>query len=407
MADQLTEDLASLKIDRDASPRRGGLVLRVAVSIAVVGGLIAGGVVAWPYVEARLFKTEVQTTEILAISPSQAATLLTSTGYVVPQTHTKVAAKISGRLSRVLVDQGDIVVVGQPLAELDAIDVRSAIASARARVFAASARVASAHANVAEVDQQIDRTRVLVEHGASPRSALQDLQARSAALRAGAGAAQAEVRAVQAEVEALRVGEREMTILAPIAGTVVTEPAEIGEMVSPMVPILELADMASLVVEIDVPEARLGMVRAGTPCEIVLEAFPGRRLRGEVLELGHRVNRQKATVPVKVRFVDATEGVLPDMSARVSFLTERLSETQLRAASRTIVPADAVVERSSRKVVFEILTGGEVKMRRVTLGERTDDGFVLVDGPDPGTRLVRNPPATLADGQAVSTAEDE
>jgi hypothetical protein len=110
---------------------------------------------------------------------------------------------------------------------------------------------------------------------------------------------------------------------------------------------------------------------------------------------------------VKVRFVDPSEGVLPDMSARVSFLTEELTEEQLRAASRTIVPADAVVERGGRKVVFEIEPGGEVQQRRVTLGEQTDDGFVLVDGPEPGTRLVRNPPATLADGQSVSTAEDE
>ena len=212
---------------------------------------------------------------------------------------------------------------------------------------------------------------------------------------------------MQAEVDALRVGQMQMTITAPIAGTILDEPAEIGEMASPQMPILEIADMTSLVVEIDVPEARLSIVQVDTPCEIVLDAFPGRRFRGQVLEIGRRVNRQKATVPVKVRFVDATEGVLPDMSARVSFLTEELSEEQLRAASRTIVPADAVVERGGRKVVFEIERGGEVRMRRVSLGERTDDGFVLVDGPEPGTRLVRNPPATLADGQSVQTAEDE
>lgn len=407
MTDQLSEDLSSLKIDRDAGPRRGGVVLRIVVALVVVAALAGGAVLGWPYAEARLFKTEVQTTEVASISPAQAATLLTSTGYVVPQTHTKVAAKVAGRLSRVLVRQGDVVIVGQQLAELDAVDVQSAIASARARVLAASARVASAHANVAELDQQIERTRTLVTGGAAPRSSLQDLEARAASLRAGATAAQAEVRAVQAEVDALRVGEREMSILAPIAGTVLDAPAEVGEMVGPIAPILELADMASLVVEIDVPEARLSMVRVGTPCEIVLEAFPGRRLRGEVLELGRRVNRQKATVPVKVRFVDPSEGVLPDMSARVSFLTAQLSEAQLRAASRTIVPADAVVERGGRRVVFEIESGGAVRQRRVTLGERTDEGFVLVDGPDPGTRLVRNAPATLADGQSVSTAEDE
>ena len=80
--------------------------------LVLLAAVAAGGVAAWPYLEARLFKTEVQTTEVLSISPAQAATLLTSTGYVVPQRHTKVAAKLERRLARVLVHQGDVVTVG-------------------------------------------------------------------------------------------------------------------------------------------------------------------------------------------------------------------------------------------------------------------------------------------------------
>ena len=112
MADQLTEDLTSLKIDRDSGPRRGGSLVRIVVVLVLLAAVAAGGVAAWPYLEARLFKTEVQTTEVLSISPAQAATLLTSTGYVVPQRHTKVAAKLERRLARVLVHQGDVVTVG-------------------------------------------------------------------------------------------------------------------------------------------------------------------------------------------------------------------------------------------------------------------------------------------------------
>jgi RND family efflux transporter MFP subunit len=408
VSEQLSEDLASLKIDRDSGrPSRFGPLVRVLVIVGIVAALGVGAFLAWPYLEAQLFKTEVETTEILSLSPAQAATQLTSTGYVVPEVHTKVAAKIAGRISRVHVARGDVVTQGQTLIDLDPTDARIAIAAARARVAAASARVSSARAALAEVEQQLERTRTLAAAGASPRSTLEDLEARATSMRAAANAAQAEVRVMQAEVDALEANQNEMTIVAPIAGTVIDEPAEVGEMVGPQLAVLEIADMSTLVVEIDVPEGRLSLVRVGNPCEIVLDAFPGERFRGEVQEIARRVNRQKATVPVEVRFVDLNEGVLPDMSARVSFLSEALSEEQLRAASRTIVPADAVVERDGRDVVFEIERGGKVNVRRVTLGEETDDGFVLVDGPEPGTRLVRNPPDTLADGQSVQTEDDE
>src|SRR5688500_9906139 len=111
VADQLTEDLASLKIDRDA-PRKSSAIVRIFVVLAILGGLAAGAYYAWPYAEAQLFKTEVQTTEVLSISPAQAAAQLTSTGYVVPQVHTKVAARTIGRISKVHVRQGDVVTEG-------------------------------------------------------------------------------------------------------------------------------------------------------------------------------------------------------------------------------------------------------------------------------------------------------
>jgi HlyD family secretion protein len=61
--------------------------------------------------------------------------------------------------------------------------------------------------------------------------------------------------------------------------------------------------MTSLVVEVDVPEARLSQVAVDGPCEIVLDAYPTRRYRGAVKQIGRRIDRSEATVPVKIRFV--------------------------------------------------------------------------------------------------------
>jgi multidrug efflux pump subunit AcrA (membrane-fusion protein) len=153
-------------------------------------------------------------------------------------------------------------------------------------------------------------------------------------------------------------------------------------------------------VETDVPEARLHMVKPGSPCEITLEAFPGKRYRGEAVEISPRVSRAKATVEVKVKFIDAADEVLPDMSARVSFLTKELDAAAMQEKPKVLVPASALVDRGGAKVVYAI-DGERVRIRPVTLGEPLPGGFELVQGPAVGTRLVAEPSAELVDGQEV------
>ncbi|HEU4533817.1 MAG TPA: efflux RND transporter periplasmic adaptor subunit, partial [Polyangiaceae bacterium] len=302
----------------------------------------------------------------------------------------------------VAVREGDEVRRGQVLFELDALDQQSLVATARARAAAATARAAAAAAAADEVEQQWRRNRELVAQGAVAKSTGDDLEARLRAMRAAAEAANVEAGAVAADVRARSETLRHFRVLAPIDGRVVGKPAEIGEVVRPDAqgPLLQLVDFASLLVEVDVPEARLGLVKAGAPVEIVLDAYPDRRLRGEVAEITPRVNRAKATVAVKAKFRDRAEGVLPEMAARVGFLSKPLDEAALAQAPKQVVPGAAVVDRRGGKVVF-VVEDGRVREAAVTLGPPLGDGFELRSGPAPGARLVRNPPATMAEGHAV------
>jgi hypothetical protein len=111
------------------------------------------------------------------------------------------------------------------------------------------------------------------------------------------------------------------------------------------------------------------------------------------------LNRAKASATVKVRFLDRDDTILPEMAARVSFLDAPLDVAKLAEPPKKVVPAAAVVDRIGAKVVF-VADGGKVHMTPVTLGKPFGDGFELLDGPAPGTKLVADPPATLADGQS-------
>jgi HlyD family secretion protein len=399
MDDRVTSDLASLRIDRQERPRSSGKALRWMAGLVLVGALgFAGWKVALPAIEARVFQTEVTLTEIAVVSPAQAQVQLTSTGYVVPQVGADIASKVLGRVTRVHIKEGDKVKAVQVLIDLDPSDQRSLVASAQARVAGSRARVATARAQLAEIVLQRDREKRLADTGAVSQATADDLTARVTSLQEQVKAAEADVAASQAEVNALGVNLDNFTIRALIDGTVMAFLTQPGDVLSPGVAVSKVDDFASILVETDVPEARLQRAKVGAPCEIVLDAYPDKRWRGEVASILPTLNRAKASATVKVRFLDRDDTILPEMAARVSFLDAPLDAAKLAEPPKKVVPGTAVVDRTGAQVVF-VADGGKVRMTPVTLGKRFGDGFELVDGLAPGTKLVANPPETLADGQ--------
>ena len=407
MADQLSSDLAALRIDRQSPPRRGNLLARVLWVVAALGAAAAAYKLGVPYLEAKIFKPEVEVTEIAVISPAQASVELTSTGYIVAQVTSKVAPKVMGKVSKSNVREGMVVKEGDILFEIDPADQRASIASASSQTAVARARAQTARANLNEARQQLERAEALARDGIGPKSAADDLKGRIASLEEMVKAADAEARAQGAVVGALNVTLESFTLRAPIGGTVVNKPPEIGEFVGPQpagiaadMGGVEIADFSSMMVETDVPEQRLSQVKIGGPAEIVLDAYPSKRYRGKAMEVTPRVNRTKATVTVKVAFVDDREGVLPDMAARVSFLSSELDKAELKAPPKTIIPGEAVTTRNGAKVAF-VLEDGRLRLVPIELGPSFGSGFELKRGPPPGTRLVKTPAETLVDGQSV------
>ncbi|HVJ15601.1 MAG TPA: efflux RND transporter periplasmic adaptor subunit, partial [Polyangiaceae bacterium] len=400
---------SALKIDRSAPARRGGggALKTIVVVLLVAAAAGAGWTYGKPYLEAQLFKTEIEVTEVASVSPAQATVELTSTGYVIPQSLSKVAPKVAGKVAKLFVKQGDKVKAGDVLFEIDPSDQKATIATAASQAAAAKARAQTARAQLAEAEQQLQRADQLAREGLGPKSAADDLKARVTSMKEGVNAADADARAAGALISAMNVNLGSFTLKAPISGTIVNKPPEVGEFVGPQpagiaadMGGVEIADFDSMMVETDVPEQRLGQVKLGGPAEIVLDAYPTKRYRGKAVEIIPKVNRSKATVPVKVAFVDDREGALPEMSARVSFLTAELDAEALKAPPKIIVPGSAVASRGGTKVVF-VLQDGQARMRSVRIGPAFGSGFELLEGPAPGTRLIKNPPAELADGQRV------
>jgi RND family efflux transporter MFP subunit len=185
---------------------------------------------------------------------------------------------------------------------------------------------------------------------------------------------------------------------------ILTKNANVGDNITPFSSaadtkgaVVTMADMDTLEVEADVSESSLAKIAVGQPAEIQLDAFPSLRMEGVVSRMVPTVDRSKATLMVKLRFLDRDPRVLPDMSARVAFLARPLrpdEKTPLPA-----LPAAAVASRDGKPVVF-VIRDGKVRAAQVTVGRRIGE-LVAVGGVNAGDKVVLHPDARLADGAAV------
>lgn len=412
--DRLADELASLRLQRDDPPPRRdragsgrrSAVPGWAIGLVIAAALAIGGFFVFREGHGRMFPEEVELGAVSLMSPALSDITLVATGYVQARQKATVAPKVIGRVAKLHVDEGDEVKAGQLVAELESADAQAQLAQVRADVQAARAKVERARADVADVQAKLAREEALSKSGAGTQSALDDARARANTMRAMLTAAEADVRAVEARLQAAQVALENTKVRSPFDGTVVRKLSEIGEVVGATaattgaVGVVTIASLGNLEVHADVSESQIGKVKAGTPAEILLDAFPDRRFRAEVSEIRQTVDRAKASVTVKVRFLDDTAGVIPDMAAKVSFLQKALDAEALKAAPKVVVPGDAVVARSGRKVVF-VVEENRAREVAVTVGPAAGAVVELVSGPSPGTRVIRRPSDQVRAGTAI------
>ena len=141
------------------------------------------------------------------------------------------------------------------------------------------------------------------------------------------------------------------------------------------------------------------IVSVGQPVELQLDAFPDLRLLGKLSRIVPTVDRSKATVLVKIEFIEKDKRVLPDMSAKVSFLQRELKAEERKPV--TAVQQAAITKRDGRDVLFVIDDKNIVKQTEITVAGKVGD-LVQVSATKPGDKVVLNPSEKLKDGGVVA-----
>ena len=399
------EDLSKLKIDRSAKtlPRtrwRKGLYWGGAAILLALSGLYAGGVIS-P-------SASVQVVTVSQVYPSQTFTLLNASGYVVPQRKAAVASKITGRLVSLMVEEGNQIKQGQIIARLENDDTLASRDQALANRKVAEANLAEAKAELSIATLTYGRNKRLLERQIVSKSEYDNAEARYKRAQAAVAAAKAAIGASTAVLRGATVALDYSLIRAPFDAVVLTKNADIGDIVTPLgaatnakAAVVTIADMHSLQVEADVSESNLGLIKSGQPCEIQLDAIPDTRFEGVVHMIVPTADRSKASVMVKIRFLQPDPRILPEMSAKVAFLSRPVKEAEQRR--RTAVHHLALVKRGKQQSLF-ILQEDHVKETVVLTGETFGDMIEILSGAKAGDRVVMKPDQ-LKNGAKIKIAE--
>ena len=351
----------------------------------------------------------VQITTVTWVYPSQTMAEFNASGYVVAQRRASVASKATGRLERLAVQEGSQVRQGDILAELENGDVKAEYAQAAAQLAAARADLVKAETEKRTAERNFRRYQNLWEQKVIPQAEFETTEDQYTRTRAGVDAVKANIRALEAASNRASLLIEYTAIRAPFDGVVLTKNADVGEVVAPFgssinakAAVVTMADLTSLMVQADVSESFLPRVHVGQGCEIQLDALPDSRFPGTVDTIVPTADRAKGTVMVKVAFDHLDPRILPEMSARVAFLTRPLSEQErlpFLGAHR-----EALIHRNGSQGLYQIVND-RAQWIAAPVAEFKGDYVVLAGLLKEGEQIVLKPPPSLNPGDRVKVAE--
>jgi RND family efflux transporter MFP subunit len=373
-------DLSGLRIDREAPPDRGRWIFPAVATIVVIA-------VAVVLIRARgtgalaLRPTEVAVTRAALVTPVQASTVLTASGYIVARAKAEISPKSVGRIAWMNLEEGQKVRKGELVARLESQELS-------AQKQQAVAQKQQYVAQLENAKQELARARSLWNEQVGARQQYDTWSSNVKALEAQVGTADSQIRYF---AELIKNAE----IYAPIDGVVTVKKAFVGETVAPQgfggagsagATFAVIVDLASLEMEADINEQNLGKLSLGQPAEVALDAYPDRPYKARLRQIVPTADRQKGSVKVKVELLDKDAKVLPEMSARVVFINPE-AKVDAKAQAKVMVPASSVVEVDGAKGVL-LVTEEKAVFKALELAPAAGPQQQVVSGLAGGEEIV-------------------
>ena len=392
---------------------------------------------------------EISTVKVTLMKPPVIGeSILTASGYVVPNHPILLSPKITGRVEWIGIDKGSLVKKGQELVRIEQSEYISQVNQAKARLASTKARLAELKNGAREEEKQISKATLsqaksksnnlevtyhrmekLFQDGAVSkesvdnastqwmmakdelRSAEQNvLMLNNGTRKEQIDQAAAEVMSAEAALNYAQTQLGDTIIKAPSDGTILERLIEVGEIVTntnfggtrgARSSLLSIANLKDLQIEIDLNEADFSKIVMHQPATIALEAYPDYLYKGTVVEIAPEANRQKATVQIKVQVLNPDEKIRPEMNAKVSFLNDVPPE-QSTVQSRIYVPSTALFSDGNKKDFYVyVVVDNRLKKTPIVRGNETEYGVEILKGLQENQTLALKGTLTYKDGLKI------
>jgi RND family efflux transporter MFP subunit len=306
---------------------------------------------------------------VVAVGSETAVRTITAVGAFEPVARVLVAAQTEGVVTAVHVREGDRVVSGQLVVELDAREIRAELAEARA--------------NLDEANASWKRVESLHDTGLAPA---QELDAATAALRVS-----------QARIDALETRLSFTRLTAPVSGVVTDRRVEVGNLASPREPLVELAAGDGLLLRVPVSELEVVHLHTGDVETVTVDALPELRLEGRIERIFPAADSVSRQVTVEVKVNQAPPAVRYGFLGRAHLVLDRIGDA-------LVVPEPAIQRGAEGGTFVWVVENGVARMREITVGQRFDNRAVVSSGLLEGEQVVVEGVARLSDGIAVTVS---
>ncbi|MDR1885359.1 MAG: efflux RND transporter periplasmic adaptor subunit [Synergistaceae bacterium] len=305
--------------------------------------------------------------------------------------------RVSGRLERLHVKQGDAVKSGQLVATLEHEQQDALIGSTEAQVASAKADSERARAEMMNAKTNLDRYERLVKEGFSTQQQYDTVETAYVSARASYNAALAKERQVAAELGRVKSTKQDYIMYSPLDGTVLSDfSLSSGAMISPSSPIADIADLRRLKASLRIPENKIFVVKPGMDVFLKFDALPDEEFQGQVTRIDPYVDPATRSSAVEIELDNQAIGnrLRPGMFGQASIV-----EREFKNA--VMIPESALNSSENGQFVL-VEDGGAARRRDVVTGIRQGGSAQITSGISSGDRVIVFGGSNLNDGDPVA-----
>ncbi|MBN2209492.1 MAG: efflux RND transporter periplasmic adaptor subunit [Candidatus Coatesbacteria bacterium] len=308
----------------------------------------------------------------------------------------KLGSKVSGRVEKVAVDEGDKVSSGDALVVLEQTDFELAVQEAEAAVKNAEAAVSVAKVSLEKANRDFERFAKLHKQSVISEQSYEDVDTAKSVAEDNLTLARAGLSQAATRLQSAKQRLEDSVIRAPFSGVVVGKMTNEGEYVGPGgQPLVWLMDLSKVKIDIGIPEDYSGKVKVGQSAKVSVDAFDDKSFEGAVITVNPLVDEKSRSFNVQLEIdnTDAEHYLNSGMFARVSIVIGRKEGVVL-------VPTQALVTIEGKRTLYAV-SGSSAHRKDVVVGQQDNGNAEIVSGVSAGELVVTEGNWGLSDGQDV------